>query len=749
MVSQSRQLQVQLSPWVWLTRVAFVLAVALVISRMLMLEILRNPVDPSPGLEAAPLGPGPATGLALDLLCTLPALLVLLRRVVDRRFALRCSWAATCFLLLGIWAVFSTLWAADRFLAIVSSLHWLSAMVLLWSAMQLVDSSLRLRLVGGACLGMLLVLVVTGYYFRLVEWSDLKTAWETNKADILREHQWTADSFAARQFEKRIYNGAPMGFSASPNTYAALLVLLGTVTAGIAIQRIRDGDNVGWAIIPCIAIAAALPNLLWAGSRGAAATAVLAAALLWAIFHFQRGLREHPRKIYWRTLAALLLLAAAIIGHGLYHQTLFHDSLTFRWRYWVGAARLIAAHPLLGVGWENFGPRYLAYRLPIASEEIRDPHNFIVRVIAESGAVGGLFLLAGVHRLAWELTQPPARGDDAPPIEIELSARAQRSAATWRILALASVAILVNFFAAVDLNSAASFILLEAMRMAMLWLLLIVGLAAATLRCPARPQRRFRDDELEYFSDTRPAPWLLYAVLIGLGMFLVHNLIDFALFEFGPMFLFAFLAGAALGARGIGQQPAASSRILPIAVLIAGGAAWVIVTGWVALPITLAESLAHDADNAISENRPDLAATDLQSAFADVPYNGDYAFRLARLTVSQGEPALAFTPLNRAIAANPVSVDYLSMRAELAARAIPPNVALATADFAAAVALDPNNVALHRQFADVLAQFGARADAVREYQMALQKNDGLDPHDTKRLSAVDVAAIRRLADLMK
>lgn len=751
MANQSRQLPTQDSPWVWLTRAAFVLAVALVIARMLMLEILRNPVEASPGLEAAPLGPGPATGLVLDLLCVLPALLVLARRVIDRRFVLRWSWAASFMLLLGVWAVLSTLWAADRFIAIVSSLHWLSAMVLFWSAMQLVDSPLRLRVVGGSCLGMLLVLVVTGYYFRLVEWSDLKTAWETSKdkADILKENQWTADSFAARQFAKRVLSGEPMGFSASPNTYAALLVLLGTATAGIAIQRIRDGDGIGWAIIPAVAIAAGLPDLFWAGSRGAAATAVIAVALLWATFHFQRTLHEYPRKIYWRTLAALLLLAAAVVGHGLYHQTLFHDSLTFRWRYWVGAARLIAAHPLLGVGWENFGLRYLAYRLPIASEEIRDPHNFIVRIFAELGSIGGVLLLAGVLRLAWELTQTRAADEDAPPIEIEFSARSQRRAATWRILALASLAILVNFFAAVDLNSASSFILLESMRLAMLWLLLVVGIAAATLRCPVAAQRQFRDDELEYFSDSRAAPWLLYAILIGLAMFLVHNLIDFALFEFGPMFLFALLAGAALGARRIGHQRAASSRIWPVVALITGGIAWVLVAGWVALPITIAESHSQDADNAIRDNRPDLAATDLQSAFARVPYNGDYAFRLAQLTASQGEPALALTPLNQAIAANPASVDYLSMRAELAVRASPPNVAQAMADFAAALALDPNNVALRRRFGDILAQFGDRAAATSQYVLALQKNDGLDPHDPKRLSPADVAELRRLADLQR
>jgi Flp pilus assembly protein TadD len=89
------------------------------------------------------------------------------------------------------------------------------------------------------------------------------------------------------------------------------------------------------------------------------------------------------------------------------------------------------------------------------------------------------------------------------------------------------------------------------------------------------------------------------------------------------------------------------------------------------------------------------------------------------------------------------------MRAELAVRASPPNVAQAMADFAAALALDPNNVALRRRFGDILTQFGDRAAATSQYGLALQKNDGLDPHDPKRLSPADVAELRRLADLQR
>jgi len=731
--------------WRWLTRGAFVLTLALVIARLLMTEVLRNPSQAVAGEQAPPNGPGAATGLMLDLLAMIPALLVLTRAALDTTYRLRRSWAAIALLLLGFWAVASTLWSADRFAAIVSSMHWLGAMVLLWSTLHLVRSWLRLRFVGGVCLGLLLALSVSGYYFRLVEWRDLRTAWDTNRPEILREHNWTSDSFTARQFEKRILSGAVMGFSASPNTYAAVLVLLGIVSAGIALARIEDGDGVGWAIPPVLVICAAIPDLIWAGSRGAAATAVLAAVLLALCGKFRSQLRERAHKIYWLTLAGTIFLAAAVVAHGLYHGTLFHDSLTFRWRYWVGSARLIAAHPLLGVGWENFGPRYLAYRLPIASEEIRDPHNFLIRIMAELGIVGGVLLAVGLLRLAWETTQFPVRPPAVESTETDWLPRKQRQRATQRILLTVSLAILFNFFLSVDLGSSPSYVFIEAMRRVLFWLVLIVGISVATLRAPTSSQRYLREHELEYFSDTRAAPWLLYSILIGLAMFLVHNLIDFALFEPGPTWLFALLAGAALGMRQAPEPALSRGRIWPAALAALSACAWTAAALFVVAPIVAAESLSRDADDAIRNNQPMLAAEKLERAFDRVPYNSDYAFRAAILLTEQRDPVDGLRLLSVALRTDPVLPEAFTWRAQLAFDLPGHSPAAPLIDMAEAIALDPDNVELHTRYAQMLDRIGQRLAAAQQYQLALQMNDGLDPHDPKRLGPAEVDALRRLA----
>src|SRR5687768_10935722 len=108
---------------VWLTRASLVLAGGLIFSRATMLETLRNPLDVQPGADPVPLGPGAAAGLVLDLLCCVPAMLVLARRAFDPAYALRFAGSFLPLALLAVWTLASTLWAGDRFAAFVGGMH--------------------------------------------------------------------------------------------------------------------------------------------------------------------------------------------------------------------------------------------------------------------------------------------------------------------------------------------------------------------------------------------------------------------------------------------------------------------------------------------------------------------------------------------------------------------------------------------------------------------------------------------------
>jgi O-antigen ligase/tetratricopeptide (TPR) repeat protein len=725
---------------VWLTRIAFILSAGLILARATMLETLRNPLEINPGSEPVPHGPGPGEGLLLDLLCCLPAMLVLARRAFDPSYVLRFAWSFVPMALLAAWVVASTLWAGDKFAALVSGLHWLAACVFLWSAAQLVADWMRLRLVAAVCVGLLLVQAGQGLYYRYVEHPELVAAWQKERDEILRQRGWEPGSFAARQFENRIVSGEIMGFTSSPNSYAALLVLLTFVAAGMAIQRLADGDEPAWVAVPAVAAGLGALVIVFVGSRTALATPLAGGAILAGVWLLRGWLPRHARLAYALGLGAVALATVAVVGHGLYHGTLFHDSLTFRWRYWVAAARMVAAHPFTGVGWENFGPHYLAARLPIAAEEIKDPHNFVMRFATELGGVGLVLLLAWLLRLAWELTRPVTPAIPQPVQDVGWDPPSAPPA-LGTVAAIGITGILLNVLCSIDWSQPAAYNALELMRRLGFLCLFLVGAAPAALRSAERQE-----------PDDRPAPWVLYAILAGLALFLLHNLVDFSLFEPGPLLLFTFLCGSALGVRMPEPVVRRDHRFAVVIALAAAAVVWLIVSGGLAAPVVTAEHYADDGDEALRNHRFGQAASQYERALAAVPYNADYAFRAARATLSDSRPGQDAAPavrmLDRAIALDPNRPQYWLHRAFGRLRLPNPDAAAVRSDYEQALRLDPNNVDVRLEYGDILRRFGDRPGAAAQYRESLRYNDLLHPDEPKRLPASRVNEVTRAVEAL-
>ena len=100
----------------WLGRAAFAIVVAIVLARCLMLSTLR---DSDTGGPDAPFGPGASVSLTLDWLSLVPVMLLLLRRLLDDRFTLRFALVHALAVALGAWTLASTIWASDKFAALV------------------------------------------------------------------------------------------------------------------------------------------------------------------------------------------------------------------------------------------------------------------------------------------------------------------------------------------------------------------------------------------------------------------------------------------------------------------------------------------------------------------------------------------------------------------------------------------------------------------------------------------------------
>jgi tetratricopeptide (TPR) repeat protein len=731
------------NPWpARLTTAAFIIALALVAARAMMIEFMRDPFPVVPDVPSAPLSAGPATTLVLNLLAWIPALLVLVRATVDRSFRIRWHLSHLPLAALALWIAASVLWAGgDRFAAAIGASTLASAFVLLWAMTQLCDGWRRLRIVAGIAFGLLLVYIAQAAIYRYVEWPVLVETWQEQREDFLQQRGWTEGDFHAQQFERKILAGEMVGFSASANTFAAMLVLLGVISAGVAVQRLASRDEPLWPIIVLLSMPLAAWAIWHTQSRTALLTPFIAAGILLLVRMLRPHLARRPRLFYSIALVLIALAAAAVIGHGLRHGTLVHETLTFRWHYWTASFHLFRDYWLTGVGWNNFGQHYLAYRLPQAPEEIKDPHNFIVRFFTEAGLVGGFLLLAWLLRLWWELSRPilpPA--DPEPRVASDGAARGSLAF----LLLIAAAAVILNILAALDLSLPLIELSIDLLRRGLFLCLLMGGLAVVCMRSTQ-----------EQWTDARPGPWILYALLAALGVFFVHNLIDFAMFENGPMFAFALLIGSALGIRteaGPEVRDAVPPRP-PIPIIITALAVlallWLAMVFGLLIPTAAAESAAHRADDHIRDRRFFDAAAELDRAHQALPINADYAYRAARaLAFAQAPPQRVRDMLARAIASDPLAVEHYLMRARYDLSLPETDARQVIADYERALQLNPNDVPMRLEYAEALQTLGRTEDALHQYRLALHYNDQLHPHEPKRLTPQQEQQLRRrMADL--
>jgi O-antigen ligase len=722
--------------WPWVTTVALVLVLGVTVARLMTVDVLRDVGSPVPGGDATNHGPGPGTALVFDLVAALPALLVLARRVLDRDYRLAGRKSHLLLLGLTLWMSASVFWSADRFAAVVSTAHFAGAACLLWAASQVVRSWDRLRVVAAVALGLLLALVIHTGIYRFVDVANTRAYWVTHKAEFLREHNWAPGSFPAVQFEHKLITGEQSAYFNSANTLASVGVLLLFAAAGLGVQRSLDDRDPRWLALTGVAVAAGGWILLVARSKTSIVTPVVGVSVLVAWWWFGDHVRRRATVAYWSTLAALGSIGVAVIGHGLYHHGLFpghfSNSLDFRWKYWTASAGVYREHPLVGVGWANFGGSYLAHRVPEAAEEIKDPHNFLVRFATELGVVGLLLAVGWLLRLAWEVTRPAG---DAAPASADPPARV--GIVGW----VACLGIGMSVLAAVDFTNPLDALVLL-MQPVLMLLAIVLGGIVGSMRSP--------DDRA---ADDRPGPWVFATIAVGLGMFLLHNLIDFAWFEPGAMFAFMTLAGAVQGVAPIHADQRQVHRGWAVGGLAAGAVVWVAVALGIALPVGLASQAVQAGDDGIraaDPNQPAAVAAAYRAAvdrYADaaaaVPYDAEVPAQAGNWARAFGDTARARRLVDDAIRSNPRLIEAWLRNAELCAAA--GDVAGARAAYGTAVRLNPNDVSIRLQYAEALDKLHDRADAAAQYAAALAADAALPAEEPKRLPPERVAELRKLA----
>jgi len=261
---------------------------------------------------------------------------------------------------------------------------------------------------------------------------------------------------------------------------------------------------------------------------------------------------------------------------------------------------MIEDHPLTGVGPGNFSDYYPHYKPPAALESVADPHNWPLSLLTQYGPLGLIGFLATLWGPLWRSIRRPA----AIVATDDSSCRQTGSVAPPILLAAISLCLLFVRPLLIPMSGGGAF---------GLWLYeavtVFVTPAAAFLigfLLVATPFERSRSAQPGTTRSDLSAP--LAGAIVAV---LLHNLIDFAIFEPGVWMAFWILL-ACLVATGLHKDPPSRPAPSPSPRLtwLAGGVALALLgafLAWIWMPVCLTTIGIRESQRATASGRPDAA----------------------------------------------------------------------------------------------------------------------------------------------
>jgi len=198
-------------------------------------------------------------------------------------------------------------------------------------------------------------------------------------------------------YEHRLYSKDIRGFFTTSNSagsfailalFSALAVLYGKV------KKVSENSRTKNIIVITIFSLIALAGLVITQSKGAIAATILSGIAIVCYFSFKDWLYLHKKMVLILLLITISLVTFMTISYGIDHGRLpGGNSMLVRWQYWQGAYKMFTDHLFTGVGGKNFGIFYTQYKPAGAPETVSDPHNFILSLLTQYGLIGSAGLL--------------------------------------------------------------------------------------------------------------------------------------------------------------------------------------------------------------------------------------------------------------------------------------------------------------------------------------------------------------------
>ena len=385
-------------------------------------------------LVARPLFPSEAAavsgdGLSMVILWIALGVFWLLGAVGRPAFLLRFGGTDAAVLLLVVWNAVAALWAVHRGTprpAVNMLWEWVGLGLCFFLARQLIVTSRERRAVAAVMVALAVAVSGYGLYHCCYVMPQNRAMYKANPEQAMRDAGlwFSPGSPGQKLFEDRLANTQPMGTFALTNSLAAFLTPWLIMLVGVIGSSLRNRKRLS-AMAACLA--PIVVCLLLTESRSGYAAVCVGILLVWLLSRASGSNNKGDSPIFadtrigtvpWKLAAALagiagVLLSAALVVKGPAVLGRASKSFGYRLQYWQSSLRMIADHPWVGCGPGNFQAAYTQYKLPEASEEIADPHDFLLEIWATGGTPAALAFLAVLGFLAL------GRRDQGPEVRAE------------------------------------------------------------------------------------------------------------------------------------------------------------------------------------------------------------------------------------------------------------------------------------------------------------------------------------------
>jgi hypothetical protein len=283
--------------------------------------------------------------------------------------------------------------ASNKRAAITGSVTLLAPILMAILLVQILDSQwkIRLVLVVVAALGIVSAYQCAEQFF--VSNKMMIEQYKQAPQTLLEPLGIRAGTFAQMLFEHRLYSRGIRGFFTTSNSAGSFALLASFAAVALFIDKLRNRKSGAPGsrrlLVAGVAVAIVILSLFITRSKGAIAASLIAAAMFAAYLLAGDWLKTHRKAIFIVCLLLVLAGGSLVVLYGVKRGGLpGGNSMLVRWQYWRACVKMYTEHPLAGIGPGNFVFLYPHYKTPSALETVSDPHNFVMSVLTQYGPLG-------------------------------------------------------------------------------------------------------------------------------------------------------------------------------------------------------------------------------------------------------------------------------------------------------------------------------------------------------------------------